>query len=253
VNLAWAVDRCLDLVQGGPDDAEALKGLLRRESQAILEEDIATNQALGRHGAGLVSKKKVAVLTHCNAGSLATAGYGTALGVVRALKEAGKDVSVIADETRPLLQGARLTAWEMVRESIPVQVAVDGASGIIMSRGLVDLVVVGADRIAANGDAANKVGTFNAALQAQRHGVPFYVAAPLSTVDLDTPTGADIPIEERDPSEVLGLGGRLIAPKGAGALNYAFDVTPNDLITAVITEGGVLRPPYTKSLARAKA
>ncbi len=253
VNLAWAVDRCLDLVNSGPDQVEALQELLKQESQRLLEEDLAINRAMGHHGAKLVRKKKVTVLTHCNAGSLATAGYGTALGVIRALKEAGKEVSVIADETRPLLQGARLTAWEMVEEGIPVKVAVDGASGVIMSRGLVDLVVTGADRIAANGDVANKVGTFNLALQARRHGLPFYVAAPLSTIDLETESGADIPIEERDPAEVLNLGRRVLAPAGAGALNFAFDVTPHDLVSAIITEVGVLRPPYSQSLARAKA
>lgn len=252
VNLSWACDRVLALAASAPDDAQAIKELIKAESQSMLEEDVAINRAMGRNGVKLVRKKKVTILTHCNAGSLATGGYGTALGVVRALKEAGKDVSVIADETRPLLQGARLTAWEMVDEGIPVKVAVDGASGILMAKGLVDLCVVGADRIAGNGDAANKIGTFNAALQAKRHGVPFYVAAPLSTVDLNTPTGDKIPIEERDPDEVLRIGGRKLAPAGAGAVNFAFDVTPNDLITAIITEAGVIRPPYAKNLTRAK-
>ncbi len=252
VNLSWAVDRCLALVESGPDEVDALKDLLKRESQRMLEEDVAINRAMGRHGAELVPDGAT-VLTHCNAGSLATGGYGTALGVVYAAKEAGKKVSLIADETRPLLQGARLTAWEMVSEGIPVQVAVDGAVGAIMAKGLVDLVVVGADRIAMNGDVANKIGTFNVALQAQRHGVPFYVAAPLSTIDPRAESGADIPIEERDPGEVLTLAGRRIAPQGAGALNFAFDVTPHDLVTAIITEVGVLRPPFGETLRQAKA
>ncbi|MGD8562260.1 MAG: S-methyl-5-thioribose-1-phosphate isomerase [Desulfarculaceae bacterium] len=253
VNLGWACDRILKLVDQGPDDVERLKKLIKDESQRMLEEDVAVNRAMGRHGARLVRKNKVTVLTHCNAGSLATAGYGTALGVIYALKEAGKQVSVIADETRPLLQGARLTAWELVQEGIPVKVAVDSAAGILMSRGLVDFCVVGADRIAANGDVANKIGTFNVALQAKRHSVPFYVAAPLSTIDPHTKTGKDIPIEERDPKEVLCVGTRRIAAEGADAITFAFDVTPNDLVTAIITEKGVHRPPYIDTLAKAKA
>ena len=252
VNLSWAVDRCLALMEVGPDNVDTLKVMLKRESQIMLDEDVAINRAMGKNGATLVPNGAT-VLTHCNAGSLATGGYGTALGVVYAAKEAGKKVAVIADETRPLLQGARLTAWEMVTEGIPVQVAVDGASGVIMSKGLVDLVVVGADRIAMNGDVANKIGTFNAALQAKRHKVPFYVAAPLSTIDPRAKSGADIPIEERDEREVLELAGKRIAPSGAKALNFAFDVTPHDLVAAIITEVGVLRPPFTKSLKKAKA
>jgi methylthioribose-1-phosphate isomerase len=251
VNLSWAVERMLALAAAAPDDVETILAMLRRESEMILAEDIAINQAMGRHGAKLVPKKAT-ILTHCNAGSLATGGYGTALGVVRAAVEAGKQVKVIADETRPLLQGARLTAWEMVTEGIPVAVAPDGAVGAIMDKGMVDLCVVGADRIAANGDVANKIGTFNVALQARRHGVPFYVAAPLSTIDLDTPSGELIPIEERDPQEVLSFAG-CRAAEGCEAINLAFDVTPNDLVTAIITEKGVLRPPYNRSLAAAKA
>ncbi|WP_350341599.1 S-methyl-5-thioribose-1-phosphate isomerase [Desulfoferula mesophila] len=251
VNLGWAVDRMLALVAGAPEDPAERLALLRRESEMMLAEDVAINRAMGRHGAKLVPKRAT-ILTHCNAGSLATGGYGTALGVVRAAAEAGKQIKVIADETRPLLQGARLTAWEMVDEGIPVAVAVDGAVGALMSKGLVDLCVVGADRIAANGDVANKIGTFNVALQARRHGVPFYVAAPLSTVDMDTPSGDLIPIEERDPAEVLAFAGSRAAP-GAEALNPAFDVTPNDLVSAIITEVGVLRPPFNRSLAAAKA
>ncbi|MEW5913111.1 MAG: S-methyl-5-thioribose-1-phosphate isomerase [Thermodesulfobacteriota bacterium] len=252
VNLGWAVERMLALAAAAPDNVATIQAMLKRESQIMLDEDIAINKALGKCGARLVPRKAT-VLTHCNAGSLATCGYGTALGVVRAAVEEGKQVSVIADETRPLLQGARLTAWEMVDEGIPVAVAVDGASGALMDKGLVDLCLVGADRIAANGDTANKIGTFNLALQARRHGVPFYVAAPLSTVDLDTPSGDLIPIEERDPGEVLAFAGRRIAPAGAQAINLAFDVTPNDLVSAIITEAGVLRPPYHRSLAQAKA
>jgi methylthioribose-1-phosphate isomerase len=251
VNLGWAVDRMLTLAASAPPDPTQRLVLLRRESEMMLAEDVAINRAMGRHGARLVPKRAT-ILTHCNAGSLATGGYGTALGVVRAAKEAGKQIKVIADETRPLLQGARLTAWEMVDEGIPVAVAVDGAVGALMSKGLVDLCVVGADRIAANGDVANKIGTFNVALQARRHGVPFYVAAPLSTVDMDTPSGDLIPIEERDPAEVLAFAGSRAAP-GAEALNPAFDVTPNDLVSAIITEVGVLRPPFNRSLAVAKA
>ena len=252
VNLGWAVDRILAIAAAAPqDDPEARLAMLRRESEIMLAEDAAINRAMGRHGNKLVPKRAT-ILTHCNAGSLATGGYGTALGVVRAAAEAGKKIKVIADETRPLLQGARLTAWEMVDEGIPVAVAVDGAVGALMSRGLVDLCVVGADRIAANGDVANKIGTFNVALQARRHGVPFYVAAPLSTIDMATPSGDLIPIEERDPAEVLAFAGSRAAP-GAEAINPAFDVTPNDLVSAIITEVGVLRPPFNRSLAAAKA
>ncbi|MFH2125288.1 MAG: S-methyl-5-thioribose-1-phosphate isomerase [Pseudomonadota bacterium] len=251
VNLGWAVDRMLALAAAAPQDLPTILAMLRRESEMMLAEDVAINRAMGRHGNKLVPKRAT-ILTHCNAGSLATGGYGTALGVVRAAAEAGKKIKVIADETRPLLQGARLTAWEMVDEGIPVAVAVDGAVGALMSKGLVDLCVVGADRIAANGDVANKIGTFNVALQARRHGVPFYVAAPLSTVDMDTPSGDLIPIEERDPAEVLAFAGSRAAP-GAEAINLAFDVTPNDLVSAIITEVGVLRPPFNRSLAAAKA
>jgi len=251
VNLGWAVDRMLALAAAAPQDVPTILAMLRRESEMMLAEDVAINRAMGRHGNKLVPKRAT-ILTHCNAGSLATGGYGTALGVVRAAAEAGKKIKVIADETRPLLQGARLTAWEMVDEGIPVAVAVDGAVGALMSKGLVDLCVVGADRIAANGDVANKIGTFNVALQARRHGVPFYVAAPLSTVDMDTPSGDLIPIEERDPAEVLAFAGSRAAP-GAEAINLAFDVTPNDLVSAIITEVGVLRPPFNRSLAAAKA
>ncbi len=252
VNLAWACGQMLETARAAEGEVSAIVEALYHKSQRMLEDDIAINQAMGRHGAALVPHGAT-ILTHCNAGALATGGYGTALGVARAAAEAGKNPSVIADETRPLLQGARLTAWEMVQENIPVRVAPDSAVGVIMSRGMVDLVVVGADRIAMNGDVANKVGTFNVALQAQRHGVPFYVAAPLSTIDPGAKSADDIPIEERAAVEITKLGGRAIAAPGAGAINFAFDVTPNDLVTAIITEVGVLRPPYEKSLAQAKA
>jgi methylthioribose-1-phosphate isomerase len=252
VNLGWAVDRVLALVAMAPDDVATILAMMRTESEIMLTEDIAVNKAMGKHGAKLVPKKAT-IITHCNAGSLATCGYGTALGVVRAAHEAGKKIKVIADETRPLLQGARLTAWEMVQEGIPVAIAPDGASGALMDKGLVDLCITGADRVAANGDAANKIGTFNLALQARRHGIPFYIAAPLSTIDLDTPSGDLIPIEERDASEVLKFASCRSAAEGAEAINLAFDVTPNDLVSAIITEAGVLRPPYNRSLARAKA
>lgn len=252
VNLGWAVDRILALVAVAPDEVETILAMMRTESEIMLAEDIAVNKAMGKHGARLVPKKAT-IITHCNAGSLATCGYGTALGVVRAAHEAGKKVKVIADETRPLLQGARLTAWEMVQEGIPVAVAPDGASGALMDKGLVDLCITGADRVAANGDAANKIGTFNLALQARRHGIPFYIAAPLSTIDLDTPSGDLIPIEERDAEEVLKFATCRSAAAGSEALNLAFDVTPNDLVSAIITEAGVLKPPYNRSLARAKA
>ena len=254
VNLSWACDRILALVDGAGGDADDLKALIRSESQRMLDQDIATNKLIGKHGATITRKKKVTLLTHCNAGSLATGGYGTALGVVYGLKEKGVEISVVADETRPLWQGIRLTAWEMVQEGIPVKVAVDGSSGLLMQKGLIDLCVVGADRIAANGDAANKIGTLNAALAAKYYGVPFYVAAPLSTVDLNTKRGDLIPIEERDPKEVLAPWGlKNLAPLGAGAYNFAFDVTPAELIQGIITEVGVLKPPYTESLAKAKA
>jgi methylthioribose-1-phosphate isomerase len=252
VNLAWACQRILGLLAEAPAEVPAMQQLIRRESEIMLAEDIAINRAIGGHGAKLVPKGKSTVLTHCNAGSLATGGYGTALAVIYSARKAGKEVEVIADETRPLMQGARLTAWELVQAGVPVRVAVDSAVGVIMSRGLVDLVVVGADRIAMNGDVANKVGTFNVALQAARHGVPFYVAAPLSTIDPACPDGDHIPIEERDPEEVTALGGRRLAAPGAGAINFAFDVTPHDLVTAIITEKGVLKPPYEQTLAQAK-
>ncbi|HJQ99615.1 MAG TPA: S-methyl-5-thioribose-1-phosphate isomerase, partial [Candidatus Polarisedimenticolaceae bacterium] len=214
----------------------------------IQEEDLDACRAIGRHGGALVPDRAT-VLTHCNAGGLATAGYGTALGVVRGAIEAGKRVRVLADETRPFLQGARLTAWELMKDGIETVLLADGAAASVMRRGGIDLVVVGADRIAANGDVANKIGTYGVALAAAEHHIPFYVAAPRSTIDLSCPTGDAIPIEERDPREVTEIAGARVAPEGVGVLNPAFDVTPARLIAAIVTERGVARPPYDKSLA----
>ncbi len=243
VNLFWAIERMkrlLTAAKGQP--VPDIKRRLVEESQAILDEDIAMNRSMGRHGAALI-KDGQTVLTHCNAGALATAGYGTALGVIRAAWEEGKKIKVIADETRPVLQGARLTVWELMQDGIPVTLITDNMAGAIMRQGLVHLCVVGADRIAANGDVANKIGTYSVAVLAKAHGIPFYVAAPHSTIDLKTPSGAQIPIEQRNPSEVTALhGGPPVAPAGVAVLNPAFDVTPADLITAIITEQGVFKP-----------
>lgn len=251
VNLQWAVERIIREISAVTADAVAdYKKMVLEAAHTIYREDIAGNRSIGTYGQELVPAG-ARVLTHCNAGALATAGYGTALGVIRAAHEAGKKISVYADETRPLLQGARLTAWEMVRENIPVTLITDSMAGYLMARGMVDLVIVGADRIAANGDVANKIGTYSLAVLAGEHGVPFYVAAPFSTVDLNLPTGADIPIEERNHSEVTHLAGQAVAPGGVNVWNPAFDVTPNRLITAIITDRGVLRPPYRESLRQA--
>jgi methylthioribose-1-phosphate isomerase len=254
VNLFWAIARMRDEIaeavraSTATVDSAALAAALEARAIAIHADDIAMCRRIGRHGAELLPAE-VAVLTHCNAGALATGGYGTALGVIRAAREAGKAVRVLADETRPYLQGARLTAWELVRDGFDVTVIPDGAAAHLMSRGEIDCVVVGADRIAANGDVANKIGTYSLALAAARHNLPFYVAAPLSTLDLATPTGADIPIEERAGDEVLNLAGTRVAAEGARARYPAFDVTPADLVTAIITDRGVARAPYTESLA----
>lgn len=242
VNLAWAVDRMrrvFEEVRG--KGAGAIREALRTEAMRILDEDIAMNRAIGRHGAELIPDGAT-VMTHCNAGALATGGYGTALGVIRAAREAGKRVRVIACETRPYLQGARLTAWEMVREGFDVTLITDNAAGSLMAQGLVTCVIVGADRIAANGDVANKVGTYTHAVLARRHGVPFYVAAPSSTLDPSTPDGSRIPIEERGSEEVTHLAGTRVAAEGVRVRNPAFDVTPWSLVTAIITERGVHRP-----------
>jgi methylthioribose-1-phosphate isomerase len=251
VNLFWALARMADAAKAsraaGRGNVE-LAAALEREAQAIHDEDVASCRAIGRHGATLVPEHAT-VLTHCNAGGLATAGYGTALGVIRGAIEAGKRVRVLADETRPFLQGARLTAWELMEDGIETVLITDGSAGGLMRRGEVDLVVVGADRIAANGDVANKVGTYSVAVLAKENGVPFYVAAPVSTIDLTCPDGDRIPIEERDRSEVTELHGTRIAPDGVGVLNPAFDVTPARYVTAIVTERGIFRAPYEVSLA----
>jgi methylthioribose-1-phosphate isomerase len=223
---------------------------IKAEALAIEREDVESCRAIGRHGAALVADR-ARVLTHCNAGALATAGYGTALGVIRGAREAGKTVTVLADETRPFLQGARLTAWELVRDGIETTVITDGMAGALMRAGDVDLVVVGADRIAANGDTANKIGTYTVAVLAREHGIPFYVAAPWSTIDLATPEGSGIPIEERPAREVTHVGSTRLAPEGALVRNPAFDVTPHRLITAIVTDRGVHRPPFLETLQAA--
>lgn len=248
VSLFRAIDRMLDAASAnGALPIGGLKQCLVDEALSILREDIEINRAIGRHGAGLINDGDT-VLTHCNAGALATAGYGTALGVIRAAVESGKQVKVIVNETRPRLQGMRLTAWELLRYGIPVTVIADSMAGWAMSRGMVSCAIVGADRIAANGDVANKVGTYSVAVLARAHGIPFYVAAPMSTVDLSIPNGAHIPIEERCAAELTHIGGMRIAPEGVSVLNPAFDVTPAEYVTAIITECGVLRPPYKKPL-----
>ena len=245
VNLFWALDRmrrATEALRGRPLDA--VRPALLREAQAILDEDLAGNRALGDHGAALVPPG-ARILTHCNAGALATAGYGTALGVVRSAHAQGRVALLWVDETRPVMQGSRLTAWECVREGIPHRLIADVAAASIMSRGEVDLVVTGADRIAANGDTANKIGTYALAVLARHHGVPFYVAAPFSTIDPALPSGAHIPIEERDAAELRRVGGHATAPEASPVFNPAFDVTPASLITAIITERGVFRPPFS--------
>ncbi len=244
VNLFWALDRMRRTAAAGPElSVGALRDRLLVEAQAILAEDLAANRAMGAHGAALVPEH-ARLLTHCNAGALATAGYGTAVGVIRAAHELGRLALVWVDETRPVMQGSRLTAWELAKEGIPHRLISDVAAGFVMKRGEVDLVVTGADRIAANGDTANKIGTYSVAVLARHHRIPFYVAAPCSTIDPSIPTGASIVIEERDAAEVRGVAGRQTAPTASPVFNPAFDVTPAELITAIITERGVVRPPY---------
>ncbi|HIE52470.1 MAG TPA: S-methyl-5-thioribose-1-phosphate isomerase [Armatimonadetes bacterium] len=248
VNLFWALDRLMACArQHGEDSVEELKEALVAEAQAIAAADVAANRRMGQYGAALIPDG-ARILTHCNAGALATAGYGTALGVIRAAVEAGKRVHVYADETRPLLQGARLTAWELQQEHIPVTVITDNMAAHLMQQGRVDVVIVGADRIAANGDVANKIGTYGLAVLAHHHGLPFYVAAPVSTLDLSRACGEEIPIEERSPEEVVCFRGLRTAPEGVEVYNPAFDVTPHELVTAIITERGVVRPPYVEGL-----
>ncbi|MFO7733413.1 MAG: S-methyl-5-thioribose-1-phosphate isomerase [Candidatus Aminicenantes bacterium] len=247
-SLFWALERMRAVYERTREDGlRAIRAALLEEAQTIEREDAETNRSIGRHGQALL-RDGWTVLTHCNAGALATAEYGTALGIVRAAVAEGKSVRVLADETRPFLQGARLTVWELDRDGIPVVLITDGMAGWLMRRGEVDAVVVGADRIARNGDTANKIGTYSLAVLAKENGVPFYVAAPVSTVDPAVPDGGGIPIEERGPEEVREIGGRLVTLPYVEVRNPAFDVTPAALITAIITERGVCRPPYEKSL-----
>jgi methylthioribose-1-phosphate isomerase len=252
VNLFWAIERMRATFVRNKhlNDVEAVKKALIDEAVAIHEEDIAGNRAIGKFGGPLIPDNAT-VLTHCNAGALATGGdYGTALGVIRGARDAGKRVAVIADETRPYLQGLRLTAWELAKDDIPVTVITDNMAGHVMKSGKVDAVVVGADRIAANGDTANKIGTYMVAVLARQHGVPFYVAAPLTTLDLSLASGEEIPIEERDSMEVTHFREYQLAPEGVSVHNPAFDVTPNEFITAIITDKGVARPPFVESLKK---
>ncbi len=250
VNLFWAVERMKSVyskarAQGIP----AIRSALIGESITMHSEDVAANRMIGRWGQDLIPGK-AQILTHCNAGALATAGYGTALGVIRAAVEAGKEIHVFADETRPFLQGARLTAWELQKDGIPVTVITDNMAGYFLHQGKIDCVIVGADRIAANGDVANKIGTYSVAVLAKENGVPFYVAAPISTLDLSLPDGGHIPIEERDPEEVRKIKGIALTPANTQVANPAFDVTPNRYVTAIITERGVARAPFEESLKK---
>jgi len=253
VNLFWAIERmkrAFATAAHAGASVDQIKDRLDQEARAIHDEDVANCRAMGAFGADVVPAE-ARILTHCNAGALATAGYGTALGVIRGAVEQGKRVRVLADETRPFLQGARLTAWELVRDGIETTVITDNMAGALMRQGQIDLVVVGADRIAANGDTANKIGTYTVAVLAREHAIPFYVAAPLSTIDLQTPDGQHIPIEERNAREVTHLGTSRLTPEGALVRNPAFDVTPHELIAGIITERGIFRPPFVESLAAA--
>jgi methylthioribose-1-phosphate isomerase len=252
VNLFWAIERMKKAFAAAAQDGQSVDEIKKRlvaEARAIHDEDVQSCRTMGAHGATLVPSS-ARILTHCNAGALATAGYGTALGVIRAAAEQGKTIAVLADETRPFLQGARLTAWELVKDGINTTVITDNMAGAMMRQGQVDLVVVGADRIAANGDVANKIGTYTVAVLAKEHGIPFYVAAPLSTVDLNTADGSRIPIEERNEREVTHLGSNRLTPDGAQIRNPAFDVTPAQYVTAIITERGIARAPFAESLAQ---
>jgi len=253
VNLFWAIRRMqakFDSLRGRP--LAELRQALVEEARRMHAEDIAANQAMGRFGATLMPATG-GVLTHCNAGALATCGYGTALGVIRAAVEQGKKIRVYADETRPFLQGSRLTAWELIKDGIPTTVISDSMAGSMMRQGKINATVVGADRIAANGDVANKIGTYSVAVLAKEHGVPFYVAAPFSTVDMDTPDGGKIPIEQRSMQEITHIAGKAIAPEGVAVENPAFDVTPASYITCIVTERGIARQPYAESLAKLAA
>ncbi len=250
VNLRWALERMMLRVNTAPvQDVNELLEIMLEEAHSIYQEDVQSNRRMGEYGQELL-EAGARILTHCNAGALATAGYGTALGVIRAAQEKGKQVSVFADETRPLLQGARLTSWEMVQEGIPVTLITDNMAGYLMAQKKIDCVIVGADRITANGDVANKIGTYGVAVLAKYHNIPFYVAAPLSTIDMCLSSGEEIPIEERNPQEVTHHGGQPMAPEGVQVWNPAFDVTPNSLVTAIITEMGVVYPSYVENLAK---
>jgi methylthioribose-1-phosphate isomerase len=252
VNLFWAIERMKKAFAAAAQEGQSVDEIKRRlvdEARAIHDEDVQSCRTMGAHGAELVPST-ARILTHCNAGALATAGYGTALGVIRAAAEQGKTIAVLADETRPFLQGARLTAWELIRDGINTTVITDNMAGAMMRLGQVDLVVVGADRIAANGDVANKIGTYSVAVLAKEHGIPFYVAAPLSTIDLNTADGSLIPIEERTDREVTHVGATRVTPDGAHIRNPAFDVTPAKYVTAIITERGIARAPFAESLAQ---
>ena len=249
VNLRWAVDRGRAVfAENAAGGRLKTRAALLRWAERLQEDDVAANAAMARHGATLFSGS-LRILTHCNTGALATAGIGTALGVIREAHARGTVREVYADETRPLLQGARLTAWELERLGIPYRVITDSSAGALMARGLVDAVITGADRIAANGDTANKIGTYSLAVLAKHHGIPFYIAAPVSTIDPGTPDGGAIPIEERAPEEVTVLGAMSLAPRPSAGLNFAFDVTPHALIAAIATDAGVLRPPYGPAIA----
>jgi methylthioribose-1-phosphate isomerase len=250
VNLKWAVDRMGLLVEkmaGAPVDR--IKKALRQESKKMLAEDIDINRRIGQHGQELVPREAT-ILTHCNAGSLATGGYGTALGVIRAAHQAGKKIQVIADETRPWLQGLRLTAFELMQDRIPVTVIADNAAGYLMRQKRIDLVITGADRIAADGDVANKIGTYQVAVLAKENGIPFYVAAPLSTIDPSIRSGEMIPVEEREGREICCFGKRQVGPEGVNAFNPAFDITPRKYVRAIITEQGLIRPPYVRGIRK---
>jgi len=248
VNLFWALRRMRAVYAAHRSRGlDAVKQALKTEAQKIYAEDIKANKQLGKNGAALMRNAK-GIMTHCNAGALATAGYGTALGVLRALKESGQEFEVFVNETRPFLQGARLTAWELKKERISTTLITDSTAGFLMQKGKVDAIVVGCDRVAANGDVANKIGTYTLAVLARRHGIPFYVAGPTSSIDLNCRSGKDIPIEERDPKEVSHLNGKPVAPRGIHVVNFAFDVTSQDLISAIITERGVLYPPFQQAI-----
>jgi methylthioribose-1-phosphate isomerase len=250
VNLFWAIRRMQEKFESlRVRPLPQIKQALIEEAQRMHAEDIAANQAIGRHGAALMPASG-GVLTHCNAGALATCGYGTALGVIRAAVEQGKKIHVYADETRPFLQGSRLTAWELMKDGIPTTVISDNMAGTMMRQGKIGAIIVGADRIAANGDVANKIGTYTVAVLAKEHGIPFYVAAPFSTIDLATPEGSQIPIEQRNPKEVTHIAGRQMVPEGVTVENPAFDVTPAKYVTAIVTERGVARAPYEDSLRK---